>query len=161
MDSNSKIKIGDKCLVEEADIYLYFEIIRQLNPKSVIDIGMFLRRIGAISRQVMGVEIENTVKLDAINIFDNKGPNVYSVIYNNIYDKNDLDEKKSDYELGLMIRVKDFVSEEYFDKLIEWCLGNTNQFVVEEMSDIIKYGIESEKVQTLTLDNETFYLISC
>ncbi len=54
-------------LKNENDIYMYFETIEQLAPQRVLDIGMFLKRIGSVSRKVMDREVPAEVCLDGID----------------------------------------------------------------------------------------------
>ena len=56
-------------LKNENDIYMYFETIEQLAPQRVLDIGMFLKRIGSVSRKVMDREVPAEVCLDGIDLF--------------------------------------------------------------------------------------------
>lgn len=76
---------NDKCIVNQNDVYLYFEIIRQLKPESVIDIGMFLKRIGAVSRQAMDAEIGTDIELCGVEEMPECSVGVYSVIYDKIW----------------------------------------------------------------------------
>ena len=34
-------------ITDETEIYVYFELIKRMQPGSVLDVGMFLTRIGA------------------------------------------------------------------------------------------------------------------
>lgn len=71
-------------IINQNDMYLYFEIINQIEPDSIIDIGMFLKRIGAISRQVNGFFVPDNVVLDGIDIMPHLSVKVYEKIYDNI-----------------------------------------------------------------------------
>ena len=51
-------------LKNENDIYLYFETIEQLEPKHILDVGMFLKRIGSVSRKVMDREVLADIRLE-------------------------------------------------------------------------------------------------
>lgn len=65
------------------DIYFYFEMLRQLSPKRVLDVGMFLKRIGAVSRQAMATELSSQIQLWGVDLF----PEVPLPIYEQIYDE--------------------------------------------------------------------------
>lgn len=86
---NSLKSFGDKCIVNQNDVYLYFEIIRQLKPESVLDAGMFLKRIGAVSRQAMNAEISAGVELCGIDVMPECGAGVYGVIYDKVWNVKD------------------------------------------------------------------------
>ncbi len=96
---------ADKCIVNQNDVYLYFEIIRQIKPERIIDVGMFLKRIGAVSRQAMGMEIGRNVELCGIDAMPECSAEVYSTIYDRIWSIKEFDgntEKK--YTLAFMLR---------------------------------------------------------
>lgn len=80
---------GDKCIVNQNDVYLYFEIIRQLKPERVIDAGMFLKRIGAVSRQAMNLEIGADVELCGVDVIPQCRAGIYGVIYDKVWNVRD------------------------------------------------------------------------
>lgn len=53
----------------ENDIYIYFEVITQLEPRKILDIGMFLKRIGSVARKVMDEELSEELVLDGVDLF--------------------------------------------------------------------------------------------
>ena len=71
-------------LCDKNEIYLYFESIRQLKPKAVLDIGMVLYRCGALCRQAANGVIDPNVFLCGVTDKTEDIPNVYQVIYNEI-----------------------------------------------------------------------------
>ncbi len=75
----------DKCVVNQNAVYLYFEIVRQIKPEIIIDVGMFLKRIGAVSRQAMGMEIGRNVELCGIDAMPECSAGVYGTIYDRIW----------------------------------------------------------------------------
>ena len=56
-------------LKNENDIYIYFETIAQLEPKTILDVGMFLKRIGSVSRKAMDGGVPEDVRLDGVDFF--------------------------------------------------------------------------------------------
>lgn len=69
------------------DIFFYFEIIKQLQPQSMLDVGMFLKRIGAISRQAMSMEISQDMFMYGIDFFPEVNLPIYNQVYNGILPK--------------------------------------------------------------------------
>lgn len=88
----------NKCIVNQNDVYLYFEIIRQLKPERVIDAGMFLKRIGAVSRQAMNVEIGEDVELCGVDAMPECSAAVYDVIYDKVWNVSNFLSKIEDAE---------------------------------------------------------------
>lgn len=55
-------------ITDRNDIYLYFEWIKQTKPVNILDFGIFLQRIGAVSRQVMNCEIPKDIVLEGVSM---------------------------------------------------------------------------------------------
>lgn len=65
--------------------YTYFEVINDIEPESVLDIGMVLKRAGTVSRNIQGKEIDGRIRLDGVDFLPDVDAGVYSAIYNHIY----------------------------------------------------------------------------
>lgn len=148
-------------ITDETDMFVYFEIVKMINPKSIIDIGAFLMRIGAISRQVMSAEISADIELDAITTQKESMPLVYNRIYDEIYEVKDISKLKKKYDFAYMLYIKPLVDDKTFIMLMRWCVENTKLFVIEETPTIDEYGIDVMQIQLLQLDDKKFYLINC
>ncbi len=48
-------------LTNRSAIYIYFDLIKQLEPKRILDIGMFLKRTGSVSRKMMARQVPESV----------------------------------------------------------------------------------------------------
>lgn len=73
--------------ISENDLYIYFEVIAQLEPESVLDAGPVLKRAGSVSRKAMNREIPETVRLDGIDFGLEADLPAYRNIYNRIFDE--------------------------------------------------------------------------
>jgi hypothetical protein len=93
-------------LINENDIYVYFEIIKQNSAKRVLDVGMFLSRIKAVSRQVENLSINENVILDGVNITSEEIFPVYQTIYDSIITNYDWG---NDYDLIIFLRANEFL----------------------------------------------------
>lgn len=94
-------------ITDERDIFTYFELIRRMNPTSILDIGMFLKRVGAIDRQVMDCEILPQVQLDGVDIFPEIDFPVYRRIYNHIFTMDTMPKDK--YDMAIMLNVNKYL----------------------------------------------------
>ena len=56
-------------LKNENSIYMFYEAIEQLEPEKILDVGMFLKRTGAVSRKVMSRDIPEDRQLTGIDFF--------------------------------------------------------------------------------------------
>lgn len=71
-------------ITNDNDIFVYFKLIEQLQPASILDVGLFLQRIGAVSRQAMSCEIPSNIYLEGIELFGENILPIYHKIYNKI-----------------------------------------------------------------------------
>jgi hypothetical protein len=70
------------CLNAKPDISFLLQSVEQISPQSILDIGMFLKRIGCISRHVLDGELASTCILDGTDCM----PDIQVPIYHTIYD---------------------------------------------------------------------------
>ena len=75
-------------------MYIFCEVINQLEPESILDIGMFFKSIGGVSRQILGIEISDSIYITGVDTDKTNGLNVYSRVYNKIISKNGICEDK-------------------------------------------------------------------
>lgn len=90
------------------DMYAYYELINQISPKSVMDIGLFLEQTGNISRHFYGNDIPEDIQLDGIA---RKKPfPVYETIYDTIYQLVDIGKIAVDavYDLAMCMFYDEF-----------------------------------------------------
>ncbi len=73
-------------LTNRSAIYIYFDLIKQLEPKRILDIGMFLKRTGSVSRKMMARQVPESVILDGIDFFPEMNFPVWNNIYNRVLD---------------------------------------------------------------------------
>jgi hypothetical protein len=114
------------------DMYLYFEIINQVEPSSVVDIGMFLKRIGALARSVKGNSVSSDICLDGIDFMPEIKANVYRTIYNSIENyetfKTMINDKK--YDLAVALRTEYFLDVKDQTALLKWLRTHTKYAVI-------------------------------
>lgn len=66
----------------ENSIYIFFQMIEQIKPQSVLDMGMFLKRVGSVSRKIMGCEVQASIELDGVDFFPEVSFPIWKTIYN-------------------------------------------------------------------------------
>lgn len=71
-------------LRNENSIYMFYEIVEQLEPASILDMGMFLKRAGSVSRKIMDREVPKEVVLDGVDFFPEVSFPIWNTIYNGI-----------------------------------------------------------------------------
>lgn len=68
---------------------IYFSVINDIMPETVLDIGMFLKRNGSVSRASGGLSIKNQIILDGVDVMPSINLGVYKTIYDHITSKDD------------------------------------------------------------------------
>lgn len=126
---NSKYTLnnhGHKSLISSDVLYSYFMLINDIEPEKVLDIGMLLKRVGALSRDIEGLEVDEHVQLDGIDIssaFPDDDVKIYSTIYDHIYTMDefisvisslDNSDRELKYDLVVAYDLTDFfISDDY------------------------------------------------
>lgn len=150
-------------ITDRNDIYLYFEWIKQAKPTSILDFGIFLQRIGAVSRQVMNCEIPTDIVLEGISMKENIQP-VYTTIYDkitNIKSIHILDTKVydliyfldmySEYDNAMMISK---------EALWNWLLNHGKMIVADTNdADFINFMTSHVTCQAIHLEGKQYALI--
>lgn len=71
-------------LTKQNDLYIYFEVIRQLRADPVLDLGMTLKRAGAVSRQIADSAIPPDTTLVGVDFASTPSLPVYETLYDRI-----------------------------------------------------------------------------
>lgn len=71
-------------IITDSDMmFYYFQMIQNSGPHTVLDVGMLLKRMGAVSRRAMSTEISEDIILCGIDLF----PEYQMPIYEEVYDE--------------------------------------------------------------------------
>ena len=94
-------------IITDKDLsYFYFEMIKSSGAQTVLDVGMFLKKMGTVSRQALGSGIGMNVKLYGIDTI----PEIRLAVYDKIYDEIITEKDFIDYGI-----VDDSGKEKQFD----------------------------------------------
>ncbi len=148
-------------LKNKNDIYIYFETIYQTEPQKVLDIGMFLKRIGSVSRKVMGREVPKEVWLDGIDLFPETKFSVWKTIYDRIMDMEEflLKDPKERYDLTVLLGAKEIAGKESFCQLIR-SLPECTRYVLTDLSvDLWSGAWSNVKAADLTIEQDVYFLL--
>lgn len=144
---------------KENDIFAYFEIVNELEPESILDAGMFLKRIGSVSRQMMNQEISEEIQLEGIDFF----PEISFAAWNNIYDRiytwQDFLQEGKQYHLGIVLGSN--ALEEFVDvvELMERMKNCCGYLLLGDLPEKCKEGIENDKSQEIKIEGEVYYFV--
>ena len=145
----------EKCITNQNDIYLYFEIIKQIQPQKVLDVGMFLKRMGAVSRQAVNSEVGSEVELYGVDFMGDCRVEVYEQVYDVIEDMPEFMMKvkegwNEEFDLAWMLHTADSGLDDNSEKILwKWLSEHTDYAVVDKegfrrnMWIISRYGFKS------------------
>lgn len=125
----------------EDDIYLFYQLISEASPKSVIDFGLTLDKRGVLARNHNGFCLDEII-LDGVS--DSSFFPISRILYNQIYNSPVDIPNKQHYDLGF------FLFSEQIDW--NWATNHCRNFIstVQPKSDI--------SFKTIPIDDKVFYL---
>lgn len=148
-------------LKNENDIYMYFETIGQLEPQRVLDIGMFLKRIGSVSRKVMDRELPAEVCLDGIDLF----PQLQFPVWDTVYDvrvslnRFFAEPKENRYDLAVFLGMDAVLLELPLSQLAEALPLCARYLLVDRFPQIWRECWSYALARDLKLEDSGYYLL--
>lgn len=114
-------------------IYTYFQLIRELRPTSILDIGMLLKRSGCLSRRTMSFESLDDVRLEGIDIMPEYQFKVYAGIYDKIYDIDKIEQLSDSayYDMITMFQIRGVITKEEENQLFEYALSHSRYLIAD------------------------------
>ena len=148
-------------ITNDNDIYIYFKLIEQLQPASILDVGLFLQRIGAVSRQAMSCEIPPQVYSEGLDLF---GENIFPV-YHKIYDKITRlpDFSFTDhhiYDMAVYMHVNEWLHPD--DRLVFWQYLITHaRVIISDTADteFVNFVVTNCTAEAINVDGEQYAII--
>ena len=65
-------------MITDKDVmYIYSEVINQMEPQKILDVGMFYKAIGAVSRRILEMEVPEDCYITGVEADSISGLNVY------------------------------------------------------------------------------------
>lgn len=149
-------------LTSETDIYAFFEIIDRAEVNSILDVGMFLKRIGSVSRQVKDKEIPSDKKLIGVDFFPEAVCPVWNTIYDAIYrpDEIFMTENYQKYELATVIQLEECIGKTEVFPMWEWLSAHVSYIITDWKLDEIKKMIPFRTEVEITVDNKSYWFIT-
>lgn len=148
-------------ITDSNDIFVYFEVIRMLSPKNIMDVGMFLKRIGAVSRGAMSGVIPRNIQLYGIDTEPDLNIPVMNSIYNSIftYDRF-LGTKNNSFDLTIMLRISDFSYFNFLPSLIKTSVQHSSKILIDIESFLRFKDSFTGTISELKSEDNKYYLIN-
>lgn len=149
---------------DDNDIYLYFEMVKRTKPQTILDIGMFLQRIGSVSRQAMNCSVPERVYLTGISVDETIFPCMKQV-YDSIYPLEKIDEitwmNKGDesFDLTFFLHVNEYI---YGDRHVLWnWIIKHSQLTVSDGNDkeFERYVRRTTECEDVLIDGVRYILV--
>ena len=143
-------------------IYIYFYIISELQPESVLDVGLMLQRMGAVSRSAGNMKIPPKTVLAGLSFSEKNFP-LYQTIYDHIYfyphDTEQISVLNSYYELTIFLFISDFLSEDALITLFEKLQQHTS-YCLTDASEAMKKMVSKQiySVKEITIEQNSYFL---
>ena len=147
-------------LKNENSIYMFYEAIEQLEPEKILDVGMFLKRTGAVSRKVMSRDIPEDRQLTGIDFF----PELTFPVWNMIYDQIETAEsyyKKQDtekYDLAVVFGAEDFQKKVSMDKIITKTAHVSKYVLLDQWIPAWKSQKRFIRATDIKVENDIYFL---
>lgn len=149
-------------LNSETDIYAFFEIIDRAEAASILDVGMILKRIGSVSRQVKDKEITTDKKLIGVDFFPEVVCPVWNTIYDVIYKPNEifLQENHQKYELAVVMQLEKCMDKEEVRPMWKWLSTHISYIMTDWKLEEVKKMIIFKNVQEIVVDDKLYWFIT-
>ncbi len=149
---------SERIITDGTDIYVYYELIRQADPQSILDIGMFLKRCGAVSRQVMGLEISPKVHLDGAAFPGETDFPVYHRIYDTIYPSlKAVAESGIHYDVATLFHVNEYLSAGEKYGLWKFLSEKTGILLADTAdTEFLNFAAANLKAEGITVDGKLY-----
>ena len=106
-------------ITSKEQMSFYFLTLNEIEPASVLDMGMFLKRIGAVSRSALDEKISEDILLDGVDFRGTPELPIYHPIYNHIFSSDQIDQQK--YDVAVLLQPEDIFSRQEIRRLLRWC----------------------------------------
>lgn len=159
------------------DMYIYLEALRQFEPDAVLDVGMFLKRTGAIARNIGDIGISQAIMIDGVDF----APQIEADVYRRVYDdietwqnfRGSLETdfsadnrgkfKDKKYTLAFLMRCEKIINSEDLNLLFEWMSTHVENVVItgkfEDLKIDTKKWLSVVEVEPLKLEGDEYSVV--
>ncbi len=148
-------------LRSENSIYLFYEVIEQIEPETILDVGMFLKRTGAVSRKIMSREVPECAELTGIDFFPEINFPVWHMIYDCIVDAGQYFKTEDDktYDLTVLLGLRELKEKIPFEQIVERISESSRYILSDEWDPLWSTTEGFLDVVDIKMDADIFYLL--
>lgn len=148
-------------ITDNYDTYIYLKMIEQLQPPSILDVGLFLQRIGAVSRQAMSCEIPAHIYMEGIEIFAQTPLPIYHQIYDQITvlpEFNFLTDHV--YDLAIFLHVNEWLHPDDRRFFWEYLITHARGIIADTADvDFVNFVVGNCQCEALNLEGRQYAMI--
>lgn len=148
-------------LKNENSIYMFYEVIEQLESEKILDVGMFLKRVGAVSRKVMSREIPEDRQLYGIDFF----PELTFPVWDRIYDQIETAESyytKQDtgrYNLAVVLGIESLQKKVPLDKIVTQTAKTSKYVLLDQWLPLWGKQERFVRATDVKVENDIYFLV--
>lgn len=142
------------------DIFVFYEIINDIKPQKVLDVGMFLKCVGSVSRKIMDKKIDESIWMEGVDFM----PEIQFPVFQRIYNETislpfflQQSHKQEKYDLGILLKNKESNPDnkkEIVEKMTEMC-----HYILTNECEISGYcKKEIEDTIAVKVENGEYYI---
>lgn len=148
-------------LTDETDIFAFFEVIDQVEASSILDVGMFLKRIGSVSRQIKEKEIYPNQRLTGVDFFPEISCPVWEKIYDDIYKPDEIfwTENTNQYELAVVLQLEEHMEKNLADCMWQWMSGHVSYILTDWDMKKIENRAEYKNSLEIRIDDKIYHFL--
>ncbi len=148
-------------------MYVFCEVMEQLEPQRMLDIGMFYKAIGGVSRSILDREVPPECNITGVDFCDTKGLCVYKKIYDEIVDENtflSIDSSKQESfnnfkKFDLAVILSDAVPDDRKSELIKKAMQLSSCVLLHGHDIKVIDNWNQYQVHELKLDDDKYVLV--
>ena len=138
-------------------ITLYCGVIAQTGAGKVLDIGMFMKRIGAVSRSFQEFALPEDAQLYGVDLVGGRQP-VYRTIYRQITDAENYrrDFEAEHFELGCILEISGLVDRRAYRDIWKWTAERV-RYILTEDEEMVR-GLKDVRIADFQIGQRTYYI---
>lgn len=144
----------------ENSIYIFFQMIEQIKPQSVLDMGMFLKRVGSVSRKIMGCEVPASIQLDGVDFFPEVSFPIWKTIYHHTMTAERYFEMENGkrYDLVTVLGIEELQKKSRLQDIIKRA-ALSHYVLTDSMAPEWSTQDNFVRVTDMTVENNSYFLL--
>ncbi len=149
------VQIDKIVLTDPEEMMLYAAMINQIDADHILDIGMYMKRIGAVSRSFQEFYIEEEKDITGLELTPLRIP-IEERLYQRIVPKDFFGECEDSFGLVFALHVKELMGSLEYIKMWQWLSGHAGYVITD---DVEAANLMGRRATEFPMTNATYYII--